>query len=92
MTVASMGHTSDNHGTIEPIRLLAHQGGWDEALLVGLPLALIGLLLWVANRRVSAQLAAAAGSDDNTATSSVNDRTAGSGTDGPSSNDGTDAR
>ncbi len=40
--------------------LLAHQGGWDEFLLVALPLVLIGLLLWVANRRVSAQLAAAA--------------------------------
>lgn len=41
--------------------LFAHQGGWDEALLVGMPLALIGLLLWVANRRVSAQLRTAQG-------------------------------
>lgn len=40
--------------------LLAHQGGWDEFLLVAVPLVLIGLLLWVANRRVSAQLTAAA--------------------------------
>ena len=40
--------------------MLAHQGGWDEALLVVGPLAVIGLLLWLANRRVTAQLAAAA--------------------------------
>ncbi len=40
--------------------IFAHQGGWDEFLLVALPLVLIGLLLWVANRRVSAQLAATA--------------------------------
>ena len=46
-------------GTIDLLPLLAHQGGWDEALLVGIPLVIIGLLLWVANRRVSAQLAAA---------------------------------
>ncbi len=50
----------DNRGSVAAIPLFAHQGGWDEALLVGLPLAVIGLLLWVANRRVSAQLAAAA--------------------------------
>jgi len=37
--------------------LLAHQGGWDEILLVGGPLATIGLLLWIANRRVAAKLA-----------------------------------
>ena len=36
---------------------VAHQGGWDEILLVVAPLAVIGLLLWVANRRVSAQIA-----------------------------------
>ncbi len=36
--------------------LFAHQGGWDEVLLVVAPLALIGGLLWLANRRVSAQL------------------------------------
>ena len=37
---------------------LAHQGGWDEVLLVVAPLAIIGLLLYVANRRVNAQLQA----------------------------------
>lgn len=32
--------------------LLAHQGGWDEVLLIGGPiLAIIGLL-WLAKRRV----------------------------------------
>ncbi len=39
-----------------PAGLLAHQGGWDEILLVVGPLALVGLALWIANRRVSAQL------------------------------------
>lgn len=37
--------------------VLAHQGGWDEVLLVGVPLIVIGLLLWLANRRVSRRLA-----------------------------------
>lgn len=46
------------------VPLFAHQGGWDEALLVATPLVLIGLLLWVANRRVSAQLAAAAADEE----------------------------
>ena len=36
--------------------VIAHQGGWDEALLVLGPLLVIGGLLWVANRRVNAQL------------------------------------
>lgn len=36
---------------------LAHEGGWDEILLVGGPLAVIALLLWIANRRVAAKLA-----------------------------------
>lgn len=41
--------------------MLAHQGGWDEALLVLGPLALVGAALWIANRRVSAQLEEQAG-------------------------------
>jgi cyanate permease len=41
--------------------VLAHQGGWDEALLVLGPLALVGAALWIANRRVSAQLEEQAG-------------------------------
>jgi hypothetical protein len=32
--------------------LLAHQGGWDEALLIGGPMAVIAALLVVAKRRV----------------------------------------
>jgi hypothetical protein len=37
---------------------LAHQGGWDELLLVLGPLAVIGGALWLANKRVSNRLAA----------------------------------
>ncbi len=43
---------------------LAHQGGWDEILLVVGPLAVVGLLLWLANRRVTAQLNQADGGTD----------------------------
>ena len=36
--------------------ILAHQGGWDEILLVGVPiLAIVGMLV-VVKRRVDAQL------------------------------------
>ncbi len=38
------------------VHVLAHQGGWDEILLVVGPLVIVGLLLWMANRRVAAQL------------------------------------
>jgi len=34
--------------------LLAHQGGWDEALLIGGPMAVIAGLLVVAKKRVDA--------------------------------------
>ncbi len=35
-----------------PLPLLtAHQGGWDEILLVAGPLAIIAGLLWLADRR-----------------------------------------
>ncbi len=36
--------------------LFAHEGGWDEILLVVGPLAVIGLALWFANKRVTNQL------------------------------------
>ncbi len=39
-----------------PSPIVAHQGGWDEILMVVAPLAIIGGLLWLANRRVTAQL------------------------------------
>lgn len=41
---------------LRPGFIFAHQGGWDEMLLVLGPLAIVGLLLWLANKRVSAQL------------------------------------
>jgi hypothetical protein len=39
------------------IPLLAHQGGWDEILLVLAPIAVVGALLWVARRRVAKESA-----------------------------------
>ena len=33
--------------------VLAHQGGWDETLLVIAPLLLIAVLLCIANRRAN---------------------------------------
>lgn len=53
--------------------LLAHQGGWDEILLVLTPIALFTGLLWLANaranrelkrRRAAAAAAAAEGEDE----------------------------
>ena len=32
--------------------VLAHQGGWDEILLIAGPMAVIVLLLWLVKRRV----------------------------------------
>jgi cyanate permease len=40
-------------GTVSA-QILAHQGGWDEALFVLAPLVIIGLLLLLANRRADA--------------------------------------
>ena len=37
--------------------LLAHQGGWDEIMLVSVPILLIIGLLALAKRRVDAQVA-----------------------------------
>jgi Zn-dependent protease with chaperone function len=42
-----------NVGPGGSIPLLAHQGGWDEILLVLAPIAVVGALLWVARRRVA---------------------------------------
>jgi hypothetical protein len=45
--------------------LLAHQGGWDEFLLIGGPIVIICGLLWLAKRRVDAAHAThGAGSSD----------------------------
>jgi hypothetical protein len=32
--------------------VLAHQGGWDEMLLVVAPMIIVAGLLWIAKRRV----------------------------------------
>lgn len=37
--------------------VLAHQGGWDEILMVAAPLALFAVVLRVANRRADRQQA-----------------------------------
>ena len=37
--------------------MLAHQGGWDEILLVAWPIAVIVLVLWQATRRADRQVA-----------------------------------
>ncbi len=43
--------------SVIPIPLfLAHQGGWDEAMLVLGPLAVIAVLLLIANRRLKTRL------------------------------------
>jgi hypothetical protein len=53
-----------------PAVLLAHQGGWDELLLVAVPVAVIALLLVLADRRAKRALersAAEPGADDDDA-------------------------
>jgi hypothetical protein len=41
--------------TVGPTLLLAHQGGWDEILMVAVPVLVFGLLLRAANRRAQRQ-------------------------------------
>ena len=45
--------------------VLAHQGGWDEALFVAVPMAFFAGLLWVAKRRAEREAEAADAADDN---------------------------
>jgi hypothetical protein len=45
-------------------RVLAHQGGWDEILLVVAPIVVVGALLWIAKRRVDRAAAAASRRSD----------------------------
>ena len=45
--------------------LIAHQGGWDEALLIGAPILIIIGLLWLAKRRVDAAHATSHGAGSN---------------------------
>ncbi len=44
--------------------VLAHQGGWDEILLVAGPLLVFAGVLFLANRRANAKLAEAAASTE----------------------------
>ena len=46
--------------------VVAHQGGWDEALLIGTPILAIVGLLWLAKRRVDAAAANAGSSERET--------------------------
>ena len=43
--------------------VIAHQGGWDEVLLVGGPIVVIIVLLAIAKRRVDAQIGPGSRSD-----------------------------
>jgi len=45
---------------------VAHQGGWDEILLVAAPLALLAGLLLLANRRASRKKRRPSGTDAKT--------------------------
>lgn len=46
------------------MRVLAHQGGWDEILMVAGPLLVFASVLYLANKRANAKLAAAANDGD----------------------------
>lgn len=46
-----------------PVTFLAHQGGWDEALIVVGPIVVIVTLLTIAKRRVD-RIAPDAGADE----------------------------
>ena len=48
-----------------PAAIVAHQGGWDEILLVVGPMAIVAGLLWLAKRRLTrAERAARAAEND----------------------------
>ncbi len=48
--------------------VLAHQGGWDEILLIIGPMLLVVLLLWLAKRRVDRSAAQPSPSSSNPGT------------------------
>jgi hypothetical protein len=52
---AALAHTALPRAValLRPELLLAHQGGWDEALMVVVPVAVFGGLLYVANKRAA---------------------------------------
>jgi hypothetical protein len=47
-----------------PGAILAHQGGWDEMLLIAGPILVVVGLLWLARRRVTKAAEARAGEAD----------------------------
>jgi hypothetical protein len=49
---AVIGHLSSTRGGPSS-SLLAHQGGWDEMLMVAVPIAIFAALLRAANRRAA---------------------------------------
>ena len=49
---------------MDPTTLLAHQGGWDEILMVGGPILVFAALLAMARRRAVAQADTAATTRD----------------------------
>lgn len=44
---------TDLGGGPRRVLVVAHQGGWDEMALLVAPLVVIGVLLWLANRRAT---------------------------------------
>ena len=44
--------------------MIAHQGGWDEALLIAVPMVLVAWLLWLAKVRVNRAERARAARDE----------------------------
>ncbi len=54
--------------------LLAHQGGWDELLMVAAPVVLVAGLLVLANRRAMAALAERLGNPDDPPSGAPGDR------------------
>jgi len=50
------------------VTVLAHEGGWDEILMVGGPLLVFAAVLFLANRRANSKLAEAAAEPEDSAT------------------------
>ncbi len=53
MSVRSRPMVNVGAATGIPGALLAHQGGWDEILLVAAPMVVVAVLLWLARRRLT---------------------------------------
>ncbi len=64
------GARSDVGDTSVPgcgVTVLAHEGGWDEILMVGGPLLVFAAVLFLANRRANSKLAEAAAEPEDSA-------------------------